>query len=75
VVTHPFHPLAGQRVAVLFGKRHAGRRVFVCEGGPAGTVTLPEEWTDRGPQPGRGRLTVEGLVALDTLRKAWVVVR
>jgi hypothetical protein len=37
-------------------------------------VTLPKDWTDRGPQPGRGRLTVEGLIALDTLRKAWVVV-
>jgi len=66
--------LAGQRLGVLFSKQRAGRLVFVCEGGSVGSVTLPKDWTDRGPQPGRGRLTVEGLIALDTLRKAWVVV-
>ena len=48
VVTHPFHPLAGQRLAVIFEKRRPGaERVLVCEGGPAGRVTLPVAWTDR----------------------------
>ena len=63
VVTHPFHPLAGQRVAVLFVKRRAGLRVFVCEGGPAGSVTLPEAWTDRGVTAAGHRLCADGLTA------------
>lgn len=61
--------LSGCRVTVLFSKRRAGRLVFVCEGGPAGRVTVPVSWTDRGPKPSANRLTVEGLAELDTLAK------
>jgi hypothetical protein len=33
LVTHPFHPLAGQRLVVIFEKHRAGaERVLVCEG-------------------------------------------
>lgn len=69
VVVHPFHPLAGQRLPVLFGKRRTGVLVLVCEGGPRGRVTLPESWTDQGPPPVSVRLSVEGLVELDTLTR------
>ena len=69
LITHPFHLLSGCRVAVLFSKRRGGRLVFVCEGGPAGRVTIPVSWTDRGPTPSANRLTVEGLAELDTLAK------
>lgn len=50
-ITHPFHPLFGQCLPVLFTKRRAGVLVVVCEGGvgAAVTVTLPLSWTDRGP--------------------------
>ncbi len=61
MVTHPFHPLAGQRLSVLFERRWAGSRLYVCEGGPLGTVTLPEDATDRGPEPAAGPLTVDVL--------------
>jgi hypothetical protein len=56
-VTHPFHPLAGQRLRVLFERRYKpggiafcceGGLAFCCEGGPAGSVMLPVAWTDRG---------------------------
>ena len=57
-------------MAVLFVKRRAGMRVLVCEGGPAGSVTLPLSWTDVGPAGGEGRLTVEGLGALAQLVRA-----
>lgn len=67
VVTHPFHPLAGRRVEVLFAKRRAGGVVFVCDAGAAGQVTLLEGWTDRGPAGQPGRLSVEGLAEPDTL--------
>jgi hypothetical protein len=44
VVTHPFHPLAGQRLAVLFEKSRLGaERVLVYEGGPAG-APLTRRW-------------------------------
>jgi Family of unknown function (DUF5372) len=65
VVTHPFHPLAGQRLPVLFEKaRRGAERVLVCEGGPADRVTLPVDWTDRWPAALTHRLAMEGLVEL-----------
>jgi hypothetical protein len=59
VVTHPFHPLHGERLEVLFERRRGGGRVYVCEGGPLGNVTLPEDATDRGRPPAERRLTYE----------------
>ena len=71
VVTHPFHPLTGQRLTVIFEKRRPGtERVLVCEGGPAGRVTLPLAWTDRAPAREVHRLAVEGLAALAVLAAA-----
>lgn len=74
VVTHPFHPLFGQCLPVLFTKRRAGALVLVCEGGVGGvaTVTLPLAWTDRGPAAAAHRLSMDGLMALDTLMTAIV---
>jgi hypothetical protein len=70
VVTHPFHPLTGQRLEVLFARRRGDAVVFVCAGGGCGQVTLPRAWTDRG-EPALGyRLSVEGLAALDTLARS-----
>ncbi|SBW22289.1 hypothetical protein FDG2_2422 [Candidatus Protofrankia californiensis] len=60
VVTHPFHPLSGQRVEILFTKRRAGAVVFVCADGVSRSVTLPQSWTDRGPEPFGHLLSVEG---------------
>ena len=70
VVTHPFHPLTGHRLEVLFAKRRDGAVVFVCAGGASGQVTLPRSWTDRGEAAMSGRLSVEGLAALDTLARS-----
>jgi hypothetical protein len=64
-VTHPFHPLAGQRVAILFertDRRLSRGRVYCCEGGTlGGTVTLPESFTDRAAPAASGRLTLDVL--------------
>lgn len=68
MVVHPFHPLAGQRLAVILERRRPGAElVLVCEGGLIGRVTLPVDWTDRAPAPVGHRLTVEGLAELATL--------
>jgi Family of unknown function (DUF5372) len=64
VVTHPFHPLRGQRLAVLFERRYADGRLYVCEGGPAGTIGVPEDATDRAPAPASTPLTAEVLAGL-----------
>jgi len=70
VVTHPFHPLSGLRLEVLFAKRRDDSVVFVCAGGVYGSITLPQAWTDRGEPPRACRLSAEGLAALDTLVRA-----
>jgi hypothetical protein len=59
VVTHPFHPLRGERLEVLFERRRGGRRVYICAGGALGSVTLPEDATDRGCPPAERPLTYE----------------
>jgi hypothetical protein len=70
VVTHPFHPLRGQRLDVLYVKRRAGDTVFVCSGGVSGSVTLPRGWTDRGKPAGELRLSAEGLAELAAVTHA-----
>jgi hypothetical protein len=63
VVTHPFHPLRGERLAVLSERRGDATRLYVCEA-PSGAVTLPEEATGRGPEPAGRPLTVGVLAEL-----------
>jgi hypothetical protein len=70
LVTHPFHPLAGQRLEILYVKRRGDAVVFVCSGGVSGQITLPQAWTDRGEAARSDRLSVEGLAELDTLARA-----
>ncbi|HEX9370214.1 MAG TPA: DUF5372 family protein [Roseiflexaceae bacterium] len=64
VVTHPFHPLRGQRLAILIERRLPGVRLYVCEGGPLGTIGVSEDATDRAPAPSSVPLTGEVLAGL-----------
>ena len=70
IVTHPFHPLNGQRLEVLYRQAPRDGMVFVCAGGFSGQITLPQAWTDRGEPPVAHRLSAEGLAALDTMVRA-----
>jgi hypothetical protein len=70
VITHPFHPLRGQRLAVLFVKRRGADRVLVCAGGVVERVTVARSWTDRGEPPLAHRLSIEGLAELAALTRA-----
>jgi Family of unknown function (DUF5372) len=63
-VTHPFHPLRGSRLAILFERRYPDGRLYVCEGGPLGTIGVPEDATDRAPVPAAYALTGEVLAEL-----------
>jgi uncharacterized protein DUF5372 len=64
LVTHPFHPLAGQRVEVLARTRRGGMAYLRCAGGPLGMVTIPAGWTGPGGRPAATRLTYEALAEL-----------
>ena len=70
VVTHPFHPLHGQELVVLFERKRAGVHLYVCEGGPLGTIGLPASWTSLGKPPIDRPLTAESLSELAALVKA-----
>ena len=48
-------------------RRTGAELVLVCEGGPAGRVTLPVAWSDRASAPLAHRLACEGLVELAEL--------
>jgi len=64
VVTHPFHPLHGERLEVLYVRRFPTGRVYVCDGGGGRNVALDEEATDRGPEPAERPLSFDVLVEL-----------
>ena len=64
MVTHPFHPLFGARLEVLYVRRLATGRVYVCDGGGGRNVALDEEATDRGTEAAGRPLTFEVLVEL-----------
>ena len=63
-MTHPFHPLAGQRLRVLFERKLPGGLAVSCEGGPLGSLMVPVSWTDPGPSAAQAPLTYEVLVEL-----------
>jgi Family of unknown function (DUF5372) len=64
VVRHPFHPLFGKRLEVLYVRREATGRVYVCDGGGGRNVALDEAATDRGPELAERPLSFEVLVGL-----------
>jgi hypothetical protein len=63
VVTHPFHPLRGERLEVLYVRREAAGRMYVCDGGGR-NVKLDEAATDRSPVAAERPLTFELLLEL-----------
>jgi len=63
-VTHPFHPLSGRRLQVMFERKLPGGLVVHCEGGPLESFQLPVAWTDRGQPAAQGPLTYEVLAGL-----------
>jgi Family of unknown function (DUF5372) len=70
VVTHPFHPLKGQRLNILFERKRPEGRLYVCAGGSLGTIGLPAAWTSLSEPAAERPLTIEGLVELAALVKA-----
>ena len=47
LVTHPFHPLKGQRFAILKIRKVAGREVLSLYDEQKGSLPIPRDWTDQ----------------------------
>jgi hypothetical protein len=63
--------LTGEELPVLFTARMKGVLVFVCEiDGGKRRISLPQSWTDRGPEVLPGRFAVDGLTAARQLADA-----
>ena len=77
VITHPFHPLAGQRFAILKVRKIAGQDVLSLYDETRGSLTMPRAWTDQAepslyaglPEPAP-RLDVRCLLKLHELVRA-----
>ena len=48
-ITHPFHPLRGQRFRILKTHSVGSIETLVLEGSCLGTFSVPKEWTDKTP--------------------------
>ena len=48
-ITHPFHPLCGQRFVVLKIRRVSVIATLSLRHADLGSFAIPEEWTDFGP--------------------------
>jgi hypothetical protein len=62
--------LKGQRLAILFERKRPEGRLYVCEGGPLGTIGLPVAWTSLGEPVSERPLTIEVLIELAALMTA-----
>ena len=71
-MTHPFHPLSGREVEVVYSMKRGGTRMFVLDAGSGVRMTVPVEWTDRSPAPETARVSAESLIDLYALVKALV---
>lgn len=49
---------------VLYERGSPDGRLYVCVGGPMGSIGIPEDATDRAPEPAEGPLTGEVLAGL-----------
>jgi hypothetical protein len=55
---------------VLFERKWAGGHLYVCEGGPLGTIGLQASWTSLGTPVGDRPLNAESLIELAALVRA-----
>ena len=59
--------MKGQRLAILFERKCPEGRLYVCEGGPLGTIGLPVAWTSLGEPAAERPVTIEALIDLAAL--------
>jgi hypothetical protein len=47
LITHPFHPLKGQRLVILKIRKMAGQEVLSLYDDKKGSLPIPRDWTDQ----------------------------
>ena len=62
--------MKGQRLSILFERMRPEGLLYVCEGGPLGTIGLPAAWTSLSEPPSERPVTIEVLVELAALMTA-----
>ena len=61
-ITHPFHPLRGQRFSILKIRRVSGVPTLSMRHADLGSFAVPQEWTDWGaPEQPTGLLLVDAV--------------
>jgi Family of unknown function (DUF5372) len=50
-ITHPFHPLRGQRFPILKRRRVRGVDTLLLQGTTLGSFAVSREWTDQANPP------------------------
>jgi hypothetical protein len=69
-ITHPFHPLRGQKFEVLFTRSLIDKKIFSLKNPSGGTFAVPHEWTDHeNPLSQATILSAQSLLALLELIK------
>jgi hypothetical protein len=62
-ITHPFHPLRGQRFGVLKVRKVSGVETLSLQHAKIGSFAVPRDWTDWAP-PGAHSQSMKGLQPL-----------
>jgi hypothetical protein len=47
LITHPFHPLKGRRLAILKIRKIGGQEVLSLYDDKRGSLPIPRDWTDQ----------------------------
>ena len=51
LITHPFHPLSGQRFAILKARKIGGQEVLSLYDEKRGSLSIARDWTDQAELP------------------------
>ena len=51
LITHPFHPLSGQRFSILKTRKIGGQEVLSLYDEKRGSLSIPRDWTDQAVLP------------------------
>jgi hypothetical protein len=75
-ITHPFHPLRGQRFEVLKPRQVAGTETLIVRDGERGSFSIARDWTDWGaPEPSAGLTASAGKLAFEPLMELLALIR
>ena len=67
-ITHPFHPLQGQRLKILSTKKWGEKDIFSLQTEEMGTIAIARDWTDKAdPGPYSEWLEQEPILSLTHL--------